>query len=69
MIVTETWGRSKRGQQVHYFVGGVSLCGRVHDPEYIAEEWNEDNPATCQTCRKLKAWQDLGMKPVPEPSL
>lgn len=60
----EGWGHPLIGRKWHYFVGGISLCGRYR---YMGEleQGNDTSPDNCVTCarRMLKARAEREARP------
>jgi hypothetical protein len=62
--ITGSWGCSERSKKIHFFVNGVSLCGRSSHIDYHFEKWDESNSDTCESCRRRKKLFTLGAVPA-----
>ena len=58
------WGCSKRSKRVHFYVDGVTLCGRASHLDFVSPNWDESDSSTCKTCRQMKYLFYKGLIPV-----
>jgi len=51
-VAKEGWGWPANSRKAHYFVDGLSLCGRWG---YFGEveQGNDDSPDNCAVCKRL----------------
>ena len=54
MVTKEGWGLPEGCRKAHYFVRGMSLCGRCGYYFGPLEQRNDDGSDKCAICKKLE---------------